>query len=93
MACHDFQDKYSQEDIDVLKQKHTKQLLNERNRLYHVSEFCADCHDTTDPECQHCYANQKYNMNQLKAILATREHVLNKKESKELRKKRIKEGK
>lgn len=93
MACHDFQDKYSQQDIDVLKQMHTKQLLNERNRLYQVSEFCGDCRCSQDPECQICFANQQYNIEQVKAILATREHVLNKKESKELRKQHIKEGK
>ena len=43
MSCFDFQDKYSNEDIRALENMHTKQLLNERNRLYHVSEYCADC--------------------------------------------------
>ena len=33
-----------------------------------------------------------YNMEQVKALLATREHIPNKKESKALRKQRIKEG-
>lgn len=89
--CRDFQDKYSAADIEALNKMHTKQLLKERNRLYYVSEFCSDCccHDT---ECEQCQSNQDYNMFQLKEILATREHILNKKEAKELRKQRIKEG-
>ena len=94
MACFDFQDKYSNEDIRALENMHTKQLLNERNRLYHVSEYCADCCcDKYDEECQRCGNNHELNMQQVKRILATREHVLNKQESKALRKQRIKEGK
>ena len=94
MACFDFQDKYTNEDIRALENMHTKQLLNERNRLYHVSEYCADCCcDKYDEECQRCGNNHEFNMQQVKRILATREHVLNKQESKELRKQRIKEGK
>ena len=94
MACFDFQDKYSNEDIRALENMHTKQLLNERNRLYHVSEYCADCCcDKYDEECQQCRNNHEFNMQQVKRILATREHVPNKQESKALRKLRIKEGK
>ena len=94
MACFDFQDKYTNEDIRALENMHTKQLLNERNRLYHVSESCADCCcDKYDEECQRCGNNHEFNMQQVKRILATREHVPNKQESKALRKLRIKEGK
>ena len=94
MACFDFQDKYSSEDIRALENMHTKQLLNERNHLYHVSEYCADCCcDKYDEECQRCGNNHEFNMQQVKRILATREHVPNKQESKALRKQRIKEGK
>ena len=93
MACFDFQDKYTNESLRVLENMHTKQLLNERNRLYHVSEYCADCCcDKYDEECQRCGNNHEFNMQQVKRILATREHVLNKQESKALRKQRIKEG-
>ena len=91
MACFDFQDKYSNEDIHALENMHTKQLLNERNRLYHCS--CSGSYYVSNsPECQACCQNEDYNMEQVKKILATREHVLNKQESKALRKQRIKEG-
>lgn len=94
MACFYFHPKYSYADINALEKMHTKQLLHERNHLYHVSEYCADCCcDRYDEECQRCGNNHEFNMQQVKRILATREHVPNKKESKELRKKRIKEGK
>ena len=94
MACFYFQDKYTNEDLRALENMHTKQLLNERNRLYHVSEYCADCCcDKYDEECQRCGSNHEFNMQQVKRILATREHVPNKQESKALRKQRIKEGK
>lgn len=93
MACFYFHPKYSYADIRALENMHTKQLLNERNHLYHVSEYCADCRcDKHDEECQRCGNNHEFNMQQVKRILATREHVLNKQESKALRKQRIKEG-
>ena len=93
MSCFDFQDRYSYADIRALENMHTKQLLNERNRLYHVSEYCADCCcDKYDEECQRCGNNHEFNMQQVKSILATRDHVPNKQESKALRKQRIKEG-
>ena len=92
MACFCFQDKYSNEDIRALENMHTKQLLNERNRLYHVSEYCADYYCNNDEECQRCVNNHEINLQQVKRILATREHVLNKQESRALRKQRIKEG-
>ena len=73
MACFDFQDKYSNEDIRALENMHTKQLLNERNRLYHVSEYCADCCcDKYDEECQRCGNNHEFNMQKVKRILARR---------------------
>ena len=87
MSCFDFQDKYTNEDLRALENMHTKQLLNERNRLYHVSEYCADCCcDKYDEEGQRCGNNHEFNMQQVKRILATREHVPNKQESKALRK-------
>jgi hypothetical protein len=93
MACFDFQDKYSKEDIRALENMHTKQLLNERNRLYHAAECSANYYVSNSPECEACCQNRNYNMEQVKKILATREHVLNKQESKALRKLKIKEGK
>jgi len=93
MACFYFHYKYTYADIRALENMHTKQLLNERNHLYHVSEYCADCRcDKQDEECARCGNHQNFNMEQVKRILATREHVLNKQESKALRKQRIKEG-
>ena len=93
MACFYFHPKYSYADIRALENMHTKQLLNERNHLYHVSEYCADYYCNYDEECQRCGNNREFNMQQVKRILATREHVLNKQESKALRKQKIKEGK
>ena len=90
--CFDFQDKYSNADIEVLEKMHTKQLLKERNRQYKASEYCSDMCDKTSPECILCRYNKNYNREQLKKFLDTREHIPNKKEAKELRKKRIKEG-
>lgn len=94
MSCLYFHQKYSYMDIRVLEQMHTKQLLNKLNHLYHVSEYCADCCcDRYDEECKSCDSNRKFNRQQVKRILDTREHIPNKQESKALRKARIKEGK
>ena len=91
MLCYDFQKRYSESEVDALEKKHTKQLLKERNLWYHCG-----CNGTyyvsNSPECEACFQNTKYNLEQVKKILATREHVLNKQESKALRKQRIKEG-
>ena len=93
MSCLYFQDKYSNADIAVLEKMPTRQLLKERNRLYHVPEYCADCCcDKYDKECQICNNNVRYNREQIKRILATREHIPNKQESKALRKEKIKRG-
>ena len=91
MVCFDFQDKYSNEDIHALENMHTKQLLNERNRLYHCG-CSANYYVSNSSECEACCQNEYYNMEQVKKILATREHIPNKQESKALRKQRIKEG-
>lgn len=94
MSCLYFSPRYTEDEIQALEKMHTKQLLNERNRLYHVSEYCADCCcDRYDNECKQCGNNHEFNMKQVKRVLATREHVLNKQESKALRKARIKRGK
>ena len=90
--CWDFQPKYTSEQIDSFHKMHTKQLLHERNLLYGGSTYCQGCHDDHN-ECGECRNNRKYNKMQLKAILATREHIPNKQESKTLRKERIKRGK
>lgn len=90
--CFDFQDKYSNKDIEVLHTLHTKQLLNMRNSNYKHSEYCADMCDRHSAECRLCIGNQQYNKEQIKQILDTREHIPNKQESKALRKERIKRG-
>ena len=91
MSCFDFCTRYSEADIEAMEKKHTKQLLNERNSLYH-SSCSGSYYVSNSPECAACCQNNEYNMEQIKKILATREHVLNKQESKALRKQRIKEG-
>jgi hypothetical protein len=92
IECFSFRHRYTEQDIVNLNQMHTKQLLKERDRYY--SDGCSGNYYTSDtPECEACLANQAYNMTQIKKILATREHVLNKQESKALRKQRIKKGK
>ena len=90
-SCCYFTRVYTTEEIEKLNKMHTKQLMNERNKLYTVTGYCNDlcCHDA---ECHLCQANIQHNKEQLKKILATREHVLNKKEAKELRKARAKGG-
>lgn len=92
MLCYDFQKKYSETDLKALEKKHTKQLLKERNSSYIRSEYCMDCCGDRE-ECSECQSNIEFNRAVLKRLLATREHVLNKQESKALRKQRIKEGK
>jgi hypothetical protein len=91
MSCFDFCTRYSEAEVEAMEKKHTKQLLNERNSLYHGG--CSGSYYVSNsPECEACWQNNEYNMEQIKKILATREHVLNKQESKALRKQRIKEG-
>lgn len=93
MNCLYFSDRYSNADIAELEKMRTRQLLKKRNRLYHVSEYCSDCCcDRYDEECAMCSNNQAFNMTQVKRILATREHIPNKQESKALRKEKIKRG-
>lgn len=91
MLCYDFQKRYSEVELGALEKKHTKQLLNERNSLYHGG-CSGNYYVSNSPECEACCQNKEYNMERIKQILATREHVLNKQESKALRKRRIKEG-
>ena len=91
ITCMDFNQRYTDEQIRQLQTLHTKQLLKKRDSLYVCSEICRDCYGHCE-ECDTCVANEEFNRKQIKAILATREHVLNKRESKILRKQRIKEG-
>lgn len=89
--CYCFHHKYSASDIEALKKLHTKQLLKTRDALY-SGPSCSCYFSFKDQTCKECYANVEYNLQQVKTILATREHVLNKQESKALRKQKIKEG-
>lgn len=89
--CFNFRHRYTEQDLTALTQMHTKQLLKERDHCY--SSRCSGNYYTSNcPECKACLANQDYNKDQIKRILATREHIPNKKEAKELRKERIKRG-
>ena len=91
MRCFEFTYAYTEEEIKELEKLHTKQLLNKKRGLYVAGDFCRDCCGDCD-ECKQCMQNEKFNKEILKSILATREHILNKKESKELRKAKIKKG-
>lgn len=86
--CPYYQNKYIESDIVALNEKHTKQLLKERDRLYVVSEYCHDCYVSNSKECIACKCNSLYNRMIVKQILATREHVPNKQEAKAARKRR-----
>lgn len=66
-----------------MEHKHTRQLLAELRRTYYAWDY-----DWTEEDEK---ANETYRT-QLKAVLATREHIPNKKESKAIRKARIKKG-
>ena len=90
--CPDYQDKYTEADIAVLGEKHTKQLLKERDKFYVVSEYCHDCYVSNSKECIACRGNSLYNRMIVKQILATREHVPNKLEAKAARKRRKQYG-
>lgn len=73
---------------DELEKLHTKQLLRSR---VHTTYPCS-----TDIQCPHykeCKRALKEEQALIKEILATREHIPNKQESKMLRKERIKRGK
>lgn len=89
--CIDFVERYNEQQIKDLQTLHTKQLLKKKDISYARSEMCLDCCCHCE-ECDNCQANERFNRDQIKAVLATREHVLNKQEAKALRKQRIKEG-
>ena len=80
--------KYTQEDIDNLNKLHTKQLLNCLNNCSY-RRGGVDC-DYCSQSLMNC--NGKKNKQVLLDILATREHVPNKAESKRNRKQNIKRG-
>lgn len=69
------------EEMEKLK---TRQLLAHLRRTYRWGE-----EDWTDADCK---AKREYQA-QIKAVLATREHIPNKQESKAIRVSRIKRGK
>ena len=91
MGCWDFTYAYTQDEIKDLEKLHTKQLLNKKRGLYLAGDVCQDCCGYLK-ECDDCFKNFYFNLDILKSILSTREHILNKKESKELRKAKIKKG-
>ena len=72
---------------EELEKLHTKQLLRSR---VHTTYPCS-----TDIQCPHykeCKRALEEEQALIKEILATREHIPNKKESKQIRKERIKRG-
>ena len=58
--CFDYQNKYTESDIVALNEKHTKQLLKERDKLYVVSEYCHDCCVSNSKECIACKSNSLF---------------------------------
>ena len=76
------------EEFDKL---HTKQLLAMRHKEtdpYFCDYICPGCCARYE-----CEAAREHNYKTLREVLATRPHVLNKQESKALRKQRKKQGK
>ena len=69
---------------------HTKQLMDMR----HNEPYPSYCEYTCECCCaeEECSANRGKNYKTLREVLATRPHVLNKQESKALRKQRKKQG-
>ena len=70
--------------IEQIQYAHTKQLLKELRKTYKYPDY-----DWTDED----YQELKIHQINLKNELAKREHIPNKKESKMLRKEKIKKGK
>lgn len=83
--CIHCQDFLSKEELEKL---HTKQLLNNRVFYYLPSNDCDYCRHGEE-----CKKEAEEYRALIKNILAIRPHILNKQESKALRKKRIKQGK
>ena len=77
----DYYTPYTREQMKIL---HTRQLLKELRWTYKMG--CPHCWCDEDWRKVHCYRDA------LRAELSTREHIPNKKESKELRKARKKKG-
>ena len=89
MQCMDKAVRYTNEEIAQLQKLHTKQLLKKKNVM--CGGYCS--YFLGCESCKECYDNYQHNLQQLKNILATREHIPNKQESKALRKAKIKKGK
>jgi hypothetical protein len=54
MSCFDFCTRYSEAEVEAMEKKHTKQLLNERNSLYHGG--CSGSYYVSNsPECEACW--------------------------------------
>lgn len=70
---------------EQIKKAHTRQLLKELRSTY--SWGCPHCWEECEWNQLRCYRQE------LKEELATREHIPNKKESKAIRKARLKKGK
>lgn len=83
MSCEKFLRDVNNWSAEAMEKKHTRELLAELRRTYYAWEY-----DWTDEDCE---ALNEYRA-RLKAILATREHIPNKIESKRIRKARIKRG-
>ena len=76
--------KFNKWDIEIIAHAPTRQLLNELRRTYNWEDW-----DWTADDCAELQVYQTT----LKNELAKREHIPNKKESKALRKEKIKKGK
>ena len=75
---------------EELEKMHTKKLLHWGYRSGGIIAW-SGCNNGSEA-CRLCRKHREANRALVKEILATREHIPNKKESKQLRKERIKRG-
>lgn len=75
-----------------LEKLHTRQLLQWSYRSGGTGMLDYNCSPDYCKECEACFETVRQNKALVKEILATREHIPNKQESKVLRKQKIKQG-
>ena len=79
-------------DVEKLSKLHTKQLLKWEYRDGGWLSCADGCYCESSEECRRCMKNYEQNRTMVKTILATREHIPNKQESRMIRKEKIKKG-
>lgn len=89
MACNTPIKHWKRSELEKL---HTKQLLQWSYRSGGTGMLDYGCSPDYCKECVICFETIRQNKALVKEILATREHVLNKQESKAFRKQKIRQG-